>query len=437
MGFLNGGKAWSDEQIIIMRAKLASMKPSTTLKSVAEELQLQPEFEGRTWKAIHAKMRRMRARVHHVSPVNQPTEEDKPDPTDARVLALEQQLHTQKEETKKYKAKANARMKTDALFSALADHASELITPFKPAPMKLPTRKTGATKESLVLHLSDGHCDQVVLPSRCGGMEEYNLQVAMARGERLVDSTLDWAINHLIDFEFEELIILAYGDHVNGEIHGSVHHSEYLNTMKNTLAVGQLHAQMIRELAAYFPQVNVLYLSGNHGRRTTKKEMEGPQNNWDWMVSQMAAAYLRDVDNVSIQAPDSFDAMINIRGWNFHVQHGDDIRSFNSIPWYGIERATRRMQSLKAVQGEAVHYNVFGHFHQCGTTPHTAGETIINGAWLGTTPYVYNSLKSYSEPTQLLHGVHKKHGMSWRLPVRLKFKGDTDGPKRYKVEFSE
>jgi len=40
---------------------------------------------------------------------------------------------------------------------------------------------------------------------------------------------------------------------------------------RNCLAMGQLHALMYRDLAAHFEQVNILYLSGNHGRRTQRQ----------------------------------------------------------------------------------------------------------------------------------------------------------------------
>lgn len=344
-----------------------------------------------------------------------------------------------RDELQSAKAKLTSLHRERGLFEELAALTRELSAPMRPAPMvKRPSViGKGLVEESLVMHLSDEHADQIVVPSRVGGLEEYNFRVAMARAERYVDVVKRHAFENLANYRFKDLWVLAYGDHVNGEIHDSRMHSEWRNQLKSTLAVGQMHAQMLAELAPLFERVFVVYLSGNHGRRTVRKEYDAPQNNWDWMVGQVAAAHLAAHKNVQIIAPDSFDAVLEIEGWRFHVQHGDDIKSWNSIPWYGIERATRRLSALEAVKKDAVHYFCLGHFHGHGTQQHTTGEILLNGAWLATTPYVYNGLKGYNRPMQLLHGVHKEHGVSWRMPVYLKHAGDVDGPKRYKVSFAE
>jgi hypothetical protein len=60
------------------------------------------------------------------------------------------------------------------------------------------------------------------------------------------------------------------------------------------------------------------------------------------------------------------------------------------------------------------------------------GETIINGAYPATDPYVYEGFSGYREPMQLIHGVHKKYGITWRLPIKIKDEiSEKQGPKRY------
>jgi hypothetical protein len=62
-------------------------------------------------------------------------------------------------------------------------------------------------------------------------------------------------------------------------------------------------------------------------------------------------------------------------------------------------------------------------------------ETIMNGPWLATDAYAYNSLSAYSEPFQWLHGVNPKYGITWRLDVRLKdLVREAAGPQRYNIE---
>ena len=308
------------------------------------------------------------------------------------------------------------------------------LTPVKLA--TIPTTK-GKIEEDLVMHLSDEHADQVVLPHRVGGLEEYNFRVAMARAETYVDTVLDFTMKTLSNYHFNTLWILAYGDHVSGEIHDATDDSEYRNAIRNALAVGQMHACMIRDLAPHFAQVKVVYLSGNHGRRSQKKNYRRPWDNWDYLVAETAAGVLRDQENVEFLVPDAYSANIEINGYTFNLSHGDDIKSWNSLPFYGIERQSRRLTSLHAAQGRQIHYFCRGHFHTLSTMQNPGGETLLNGSWPATDEYCYEALGAYHTPMQLIHGVHEKHGVTWRLPVYLKSENDSKGPKRYAVKLAE
>jgi hypothetical protein len=148
-----------------------------------------------------------------------------------------------------------------------------------------------------------------------------------------VDTVIEWTQDTLVPkFQFPTLTVLAYGDFTSGEIHNATQRSYYRNTFKNCLAIGQLHALMLRDLAAHFESVNVLYLAGNHGRRTAKKDYGGAHDNWDYLIAEIARLHCRGLENVSFQIPDAWSANINIGGVGFNVAHGDDVRSNLGIP---------------------------------------------------------------------------------------------------------
>ena len=177
------------------------------------------------------------------------------------------------------------------------------------------------------MHLSDGHHDQVVRPEEVGGLEDYNFPVSCARAERYVNTVVEWTQDTLAPkFYFPVLWVLAYGDYTSGEIHKACERSYYRNQFKNCLAIGQLHALMYRDLAAHFEQVNVLYLAGNHGRRTPKKDYLGAHDNWDYLCGEVARLHCRELGNVHFSIPDAWSANVNINGVGFNVSHGDDVR---------------------------------------------------------------------------------------------------------------
>lgn len=360
----------------------------------------------------------------------------KHDPTNTRILELEGQVLTMRDDLNQTKAALRVAQKNNAIYQALAEVIRETYEPLEPLSSE-PTwqrEDKGVISEHLVMHLSDEHADQIVLPHRVGNLERYSLAQALARAERYVDTTLQFTQETLVNYRFPVLWVLAYGDHTSGEIHG-ITMSEYHNQIRNSLAIGQMHALMFRDLAPYFQKINVVYVPGNHGRRSKKKDYEGAWDNWDYLIGETAKICCQNHNNINFLIPDSFSINLNINGHGFNVSHGDDIPSWNSLPWYGIERKTRRLVALHQSQGLKVKYFVMGHFHKASSLSDLDGEVIINGPWIATTPYIFERHAGFTEPCQWLHGVHQKYGISWRLKVHLRSKKQE--PERYQVVLAQ
>jgi predicted phosphodiesterase len=283
------------------------------------------------------------------------------------------------------------------------------------------------------MHQSDEHMADIVDPASVQGLETYNFSVACARAERYVNTVLEITQKTLTGYRFPNLWILRYGDHSSGEIHNAVARSEFQNQFKNAFAIGQVHALMVRDLSPYFENVFVVCLSGNHGRRTQKKDYQNPHDNWDYAINQTACLLNQDIKNVKYLIPNAWSTVVNIQNHNFAIEHGDDIKSWNSIPYYGLERKTRRLMALNATQNLKVDYFVYGHFHQPSSLGQLADtETLINGSWKATDPYTFGSLSGFTEPSQWLHGVHPEHGITWRFKIKLRSKNEI--PERYLIK---
>ncbi len=358
------------------------------------------------------------------------------DPTDKKVLELEAEVVHLTEERNRERQKVKAGAKIAGLFKAIASEMDVRIKPYAALPPAFDPREKNEISEHCVMHMSDGHHDQVVRPDEVGGLENYNFPVSCARAERYVDTVIEWTKDTLSPkFTFPVLWVLAYGDFTSGEIHKACERSYYRNQFKNCLAIGQLHALMFRDLAAQFQQVNVLYLAGNHGRRTPKKDFLGAHDNWDYLVAEVARLHSRSLSNVSFMIPDSWSANVNINGVGFNISHGDDVRSNGGIPWYGMVRRQKGLIALGAAAGaQRCRYFCVGHHHVASTLSDIDGELLVNGAWVGTDAYAYNSFSGYREPAQWIHGVNAKHGITWRMNVKLRHEAEINGPKRYLID---
>lgn len=361
--------------------------------------------------------------------------------TDNQILKLQGEIEHLREERNSARREMKDAAKTQGLFSAVLEEMELRVKPMRALPSARPEFKKldGAIVEHLVMHISDGHHDQIVTPSDTGGLETYNFPISVCRAERYVDATLKWTQSTLApQFTFPSLTVLAYGDHTSGEIHGHTSRSYFRNAFKNALAIGQLHSLMYRDLAPYFQQVNIVYVPGNHGRRSMKKDYHGAHDNWDYLIAKTAELYCKDLPNVGFTIPNAFCANIDIGGVGFQVFHGDDIKSSLGVPWYGLEKRRHRMASLNGVQkGVPIRYYCCGHFHRPGSTTEVNGEMLINGAWPASDAYAFNALGGYTEPSQLIHGVNQEYGITWRLPVKLRCEYESTGPRRYRIDMMD
>lgn len=347
-------------------------------------------------------------------------------------------LSTLKSEITDLKKKLKGAVKQHGIFKAIVEELNELIVPLEPIERPPSLKEGKGIVEHFVMHLSDEHADEIVLPTQTGGLEAFDFNIALCRAETYIDSLIDWK-NNLSNHTFPVLHILSNGDHTSGEIHGATTRSHYRNMFKNCLAIGQMQALMIRDLAPHFPVIKVYCLSGNHGRRTPKKDFHGAHDNYDYLISEIAKLHCADLKNVEFTIPDAYSMNIEINGHGFGVEHGDGIKSWMGIPFYGLERKTRRLVALHNTFDKKISYFVFGHFHTMSSSADLKGEMIINGAWPATNAYSFESFSGYREPMQLIHGVHQKHGVTWRMPIKLKdVEREKRGPQRYKsIQFDQ
>lgn len=336
--------------------------------------------------------------------------------------------------------KANKRVKDlqmqSGILEALSETFASLVTPLDPLPKakKLTKADSEINDEDLVMLISDQHADEVVIPEQVGNLEKYDFEVALCRAEKLVQTTLNFTQRTLSNYRFKTLHILDLGDATNGCIHDGEGKSHFRNILKNAIAIAQMKALMIRDLAPHFEEIKFIGISGNHGRRTTKKNFDGPHDNFDYSINHQTQLLCQNIKNVQFWIPNAWSVNYFIQGWGFNLSHGDGVKSWNSIPFYGIERRTRRLVALHNATDLKITYWLMGHFHMLSTMSDLLGETIINGAWCGTNPFGYEAFSGYRIPQQLIFGVHPKQGISWRMNVRLKdAAAEKRGPERYGV----
>lgn len=305
----------------------------------------------------------------------------------------------------------------ETLQQMFEDAQGALEAPPRYRPARVPK---GSVCESLLLQVSDWHADEIVRAENVFGLNEYNREVVDRRVARIVDTTLEIkARMETGGYHFPSLVIAANGDMVSGTIHEVERHTDGPNIMATALRAGATLAAMIRDLSAAFERVFVFGTSGNHGRLgdARKVQLKDPTRSWDYLIYEYAKALLRDCPNVQVEVPDAWAVMYELEGKLFYQGHGHFVKSWNSIPFYGISRMTSRLGAVLAKHFRPVDYWLFGHFHVHGSIENAGGEYLINPPLIGPQEFGVHSFGDAVPPGQTLFGVHPKHGIThrWRL----------------------
>jgi len=300
-------------------------------------------------------------------------------------------------------------------------------------------RKPSRDPETMVVLRSDLH-PGIVTPS-------YDLDVFHRRMELYIEKIV--LIRDIISqtIPLEKIVVINLGDMVSGQgifaNQAWKSQTHVLNQIYHECAPDIIAQDMT--LCEYFPVVEEEYIPGNHGR--TGKE-HPDEVNFDNILSWDIFRRFEFVDQVKVDYTWGHFKFIDIYGWRFLATHGDLVRSWMNIPFYGlvnkgmrwkgsmspsrkdVQKAimqTVRDSSLSAEEKVSAiqhitstwHYMVHGHFHVPFNFPWNDFEIIGNGTLVSDDDFGLEQLGMASTPAQQVFGVHPEHGVTWRYTLNL------------------
>ncbi len=343
------------------------------------------------------------ARRHGVSVgyVSELTRKDRPpELTEDEKAARRHHILTERDALKAVEGEKSFRAFLTKLFR-------ESMTPFDPPPVARPPKSKGRHVRHVYLHLSDWHGEEIVKPDGVLGLNEYSFEICCRRVYRVIHSFLAWhhdqtAIGRYV---IPKLTIGLNGDFLSGVLHGLERHSSAPNIIRATIGMGRLIALAIRDLAAAFPQVEVVATVGNHGRLPDDKKVptKDPTRSFDYMAYALAHAYLANVANIQWTIPDAYGALFEVGGHLCFQGHGNFIRQQLSIVGYGMRRFTSNLASNLQAAGRPLKYAFFGHFHAKNLAEFAGVEAFIGPSLVGTQEYGFLEGGSVNRPAQIAH----------------------------------
>jgi hypothetical protein len=158
--------------------------------------------------------------------------------------------------------------------------------------------------------------------------------------------------------------------------------------------------------------IRVYTSPGNHARLTPKPHaVEGNIDNWDVMVSWSIEKIIGPQDWLRFYYTGSGEALFNIYGWWFLLQHGHEgVGGTGGLygPVYKQVRGMYRTHQTYGRRGRGFHYVLQGHDH----TPVKIPFGFANGSVVGYNAFSSRKMKADPSPaSQNLITIEEKHGV--------------------------
>ena len=330
-------------------------------------------------------------------------------------------LHARKDEEiarlrKLYKAQTSGAAKNEALLEAI----NAILPEYDPVPVP-PKMKLGKDieVEELILLLGDLHFGEIVSSDETGGISSYNLDIAKRRFDYTIEKAIVIAKEKQKGFHYKKLNVFLLGDLISGLIHDELRVSNEEGVVRQMLFAIEILSAGILRLCQEFETVNVASVVGNHGRvQESYYFKQKANNNFDYLVSKMLEKLTKQQRNLTWNIPESFWAVEEVGGQKFLLMHGDMVKSWNQIPFYGLDRLYKKWRTLADDYGLGFNHLVIGHFHNPNVFTVVRGKMYINGSLKGGDEYSIGAISAACDPIQLMFGVNpgrRGHTSLWEL----------------------
>jgi len=133
---------------------------------------------------------------------------------------------------------------------------------------------------------------------------------------------------------------------------------------------------------------------------------------FDRQLALFASQLTKSTPRIKWLVPESPFYHWEIEGHPFHAEHYDSIKSWNGLPYYGLDRAAGRLTQIANAQDRRFSFMVGGHYHAGATLERPGGMVLLNGSMIGPTLFSQHELKSISRPMQRLFYVSQEHGIN-------------------------
>ena len=278
----------------------------------------------------------------------------------------------------------------------------------------------GKLKEDAIFQLSDLHVGKVnkILNQDTRLLEEtYNTSIMIQEANRCVEAI--YSINDLLSakYDVENIWILSQGDLLDNDRIFKGQQFFIDSDIGTQIWVGvQVLSDMINALLKVYKKVHFIGVIGNHGRMCIGREEAPVSSSFDYQLLRILQVMYKNNPRVEVVVPETWDYIVDIKGWKYYIHHGDNVYSVASFPYYGISRQGKARRLEFDFDMELI-----GHFHTPMTIQMSSKScTMVNGGWIYHDSYAWKKFGALSTPVQNFFGTSEKRPKTWAFELDLK-----------------
>lgn len=193
-----------------------------------------------------------------------------------------------------------------------------------------------------------------------------------------------------------------------------VDHEKAGHATKQIKVATQLFTEAIK---SFYKEVKVPIVvnavKGNHGRIS---KFTNESNNYDIMFYNSLEISLDSNKWITFNISNDFYNLVNIENHGFLLNHGNGVKMYQNIPWYGlVQRCMRWAGSMS----QSFDYMIVGHFHTNGEQEWNDKIIFMNGTAVTDDKFGLEFLGLSSSNNMWLFGVSKDKGIEYRSKINL------------------
>jgi len=300
------------------------------------------------------------------------------------------------------------------------------ITPLPPIYTIKPIQPKQYTKKrsSVILEFGDVHIGELVKGDDVANLSVYNFSIFIKYIKKLAEDVVAHVQEYSSKKSLGVLNINALGDICTGEniFPGQGRKIDLDLIDQVTQGSEAIIKHFILPVMASLPKdCKMIWrcVAGNHGRGSSKKGEMSYRSNWDYVLYRLMSERLKNIGNVEFIISESNMMVFRLPeapNWTHLIMHGNEVRGWMGVPYYGLERTHTRIVQLFNLM---IHFMHCGHFHNSFNVDVPYGERIINGSFMGASEFSVHKMQTASQPSQLLMGVNNEEGITWKRKITL------------------